>query len=77
MTRVARVISVKGERALVRFIEGNETRDIDVSMVETKNGGYLEVFADQALSTLSAEEARSRGRLWADLRKPPDPVRMS
>ena len=68
VTRVATVVSVKGESAVVRFLESSETREVDVSMVETRKGAYVEVFADQALASLTKEEADWKAQLWKELR---------
>jgi hypothetical protein len=68
VTRVAEVISLRGDKAKVRFVESNATRVVDVSMVEASKGGFVEVFADQALSTLTKAEADWRRQVWSDLR---------
>jgi hydrogenase maturation factor len=68
VTRVAQVISVEGDKANVKFVESGATRIVDVSMVETSKGGYVEVFADQALSSLTKAEAEWRKKVWLDLR---------
>lgn len=69
VTRVAKVISVKGDKAEVRFVESDATRVVDVSMVEARKGAYVEVFADQALSCLTEAEAHWRKQVWSDLRR--------
>lgn len=68
VTRVAKVVSVEGEKARVKFEDG-ALRVVDVSMVDAKKGAHVEVFADQAISTLSAAEAAWKKRVWSDLRK--------
>lgn len=68
VTRVAQVISVDGDKAKVKFVESGATRVVDVSMVDTRKGGYVEVFADQALSSLTKAEAEWRREVWLDLR---------
>jgi hydrogenase maturation factor len=68
VTRVAQVVSVEGDRAKVKFVESGVTRMVDVSMVETRKGDYVEVFADQALSSLTKEDAEWRKKVWLDLR---------
>lgn len=65
---MAQVISVQGDKANVKFVESEATRVVDVSMVETRKGGYVEVFADQALSSLTKAEAEWRKKVWLDLR---------
>lgn len=69
VTRVAKVVSVVGDKAVVRLADGREIADVDVSMVDAKRGGYVELFADQALSTLTEEEASLRAELWKELEK--------
>jgi hydrogenase maturation factor len=68
VTRVAEVISVRGDKAKVKFVESDATRVVDVSLVEARKGSYVEVFADQALSTLTKAEADWRKQVWSDLR---------
>lgn len=68
VTRVAEVISVRGDKAKVKFVESHATRVVDVSLVEASKGSYVEVFADQALSTLTKAEADWRKQVWSDLR---------
>ena len=68
VTRVAQVISVEGDKAKVKFVESGATRVVDVSLVETGKGRYVEVFADQALSGLTKAEAEWRKKVWLDLR---------
>lgn len=69
VTRVAKVVSVAGDKAVVRLADGRELREVDVSMVDAKRGCYVEVFADQALSMLTEEEAALRSELWKELMK--------
>ena len=72
VTRVARVVSVEGDQAEVEFVDGG-TRSVDVSTVEARVGGYLEVFADQALAALSEAEAEWKRQAWSGLpRRPGD-----
>ena len=63
------MVSLKGDEALVKFADNDATRLVDVSMVEAKKGGYVEVFADQALSSLTEAEAGWRKKVWSDLRQ--------
>lgn len=69
VTRVAKVISAKDGKAQVRFLESGATRVVDISMVDVRKGGYVEVFADQALSTLTKAEADWRKQVWSELRE--------
>jgi len=68
VTRVAQVISVEGDKAKVKFVESDATRVVDISMVETRKGGFVEVFADQALYSLTKAEAEWRKKVWLELR---------
>jgi hydrogenase maturation factor len=69
ITRVGKILSVHGNRAVVALVGDDATRDIDISMVSIEKNSYVEVFADFALAQLSSKEARQRKRLWRELRK--------
>ena len=69
VTRPGRVVSLQGDNATVLFADRGETRVVDVSMVDARPGAYVEVFADQAMSVLTAEEAEWREELWSEVRK--------
>ena len=70
ITRVGKVLANNGSTAMVRFLDDRITREVDVSMIgSVKKNSYVEVFADRALNTLSAKEARWKKKLWVDLRE--------
>ena len=69
VTRVAKVLSIGQDKARVKFVDGGATLEVDVSMLEAKRGDFVEVFADQALSILTEEEAEWRKKLWTELRE--------
>lgn len=67
ITRVGKVVSIKGNRALVLLFGQDSPHDIDVSMVKIKKNSYVEVFADAALKKLTNKEALRRKELWTEL----------
>ena len=69
VTRVAKVISIDGDCASVKFLDDKVVGKVDVSMVKVSKNSYVEVFADTAISRLSPEEAKWRKELWIELRK--------
>ncbi len=69
LTRVGKVLAVKGNRALVEFLDQEVRRDIDISMVKVRKNSYVEVFADSALSRLTGKEAQLRKELWLEVRR--------
>lgn len=69
VTRVGKVLSISGNRALVKLLDEDVTRDIDISMVQIRKNSYVEIFADCALSRLTSKEALWRKRLWLELRE--------
>jgi hydrogenase maturation factor len=70
ITRVGKILSITGTEAKVEFLDDKATRQIDVSMIEgIKRNAFVEVFADSALTTLTAKEARWRKKLWLEMRK--------
>jgi hydrogenase maturation factor len=69
VTRVAKVVSIEGNSAFVKFLDDKETRKIDISMVKVEKNSYVEVFADSALDLLTANEARWRKNLWLEMRR--------
>jgi hypothetical protein len=69
VTRVGRVLSVNGGKAVVRFFDDNTMGGVDVSMLDAKKDSYVEVFANLALSSLTAREAEKRRRAWLEIRK--------
>ena len=67
ITRVGRVVSTKGNRAMVLFFGQDSPREIDVSMVKIEKNSYVEVFADAALKKITAIEAKRRKKLWTEV----------
>jgi hydrogenase maturation factor len=67
ITRVGRVLEVRGNRALVQLVGEDVTKDIDISMVRAPKNSYVEIFADCALGRLTSNEARSRKKLWLEV----------
>jgi hydrogenase maturation factor len=68
ITRVGRVTSVSKGQAVVRFFDGRELDEIDVSVVRgAKVGSFVEVFGNMALSLLSSAEARRRREAWDEV----------
>lgn len=61
-------MSLRGERALVGFLDYDLTMDIDVSMIDARKDAYVEVFGDRAIARLTKREAEARKRIWAELR---------
>lgn len=70
ITRVGRVLSIKGGKATVRLLDENLTSDVDVSMIDgVKRDTYVEIFADKALNVLTRKEAELRKRMWMEIRE--------
>jgi hydrogenase maturation factor len=70
ITRVGKILSITGSMARVEFLDDKAIRDIDVSMVEgIRKNAFVEVFADSALTILTAREAQWRKKLWLEMRK--------
>ena len=73
---MARVISVKDTNATVLLLDSNETKEVDVSMVDAPRGSYVEVFAEQAIGRITKKEAeRKRELRLAMMRVPRAAVR--
>lgn len=70
ITRVGKVLGMNGTTATVKLLDDKVTREVDVSMIDgVKKDSFVEVFADRALNTLTAEEARWKKKLWVELRE--------
>ncbi len=69
VTRVGRVLRLRGDRALVGFLDYDVTMDVDVSMVHAKKDAYVEVFGDRAIARLTKREAEARKKVWSELRE--------
>jgi len=59
------VVSVSDGRARVEFFDGRALDEVDVSLVKSKKGEFVEVFGNMALSTLTPSEARAKKKAWA------------
>jgi len=62
----ARVIHIDGDKAQVDFGEG-VLRDINITLVETKVGGYVLVHAGYAIETVDEKDALETLRLWSEI----------
>jgi len=62
----ARVIHIDGDKAQVDFGEG-VLRDINITLVETKVGGYVLVHAGYAIETVDEKDAMETLRLWSEI----------
>lgn len=62
----ARVIFVRGEQAQVDFGEG-VLRDVNVSLVEAKEGEYVLVHAGYAIQKMDEIEAKKTLALWNEI----------
>ena len=62
----ARVIHLDGDKAQVDFGEG-VLRDINITLVETKVGGYVLVHAGYAIETVDEKDAMETLRLWSEI----------
>ena len=56
-------------RASVDFFDGRSLDGVDVSMVGAKDGDFVEVFGNLALSVIGAAEARKRKAAWKEIRE--------
>lgn len=62
----ARVIRIDGNKAQVDFGEG-VLRDVNITLVETKVGGYVLVHAGYAIETVDEKDAIETLRLWNEI----------
>jgi len=69
VTRVAKVLSLNGAKARVRFLDGDVVGEVDVSMVEAKKGSYLEVFAERAIGCITKKDAEFKRDLRLELNR--------
>ncbi len=69
IARVGRVIALSKDKARVQFFDNTTLDGVNISMVKAEKGSYLEIYANVALSTLSAKEATSRKKDWLMIRK--------
>jgi len=69
ITRAGRAVTVSEGKALVEFFDGRSLDGVDVSMVRAREGDFVEVFGNLALSLLTPAEARSKKKAWAVVNK--------
>ena len=70
ITRVGRVLSKDGIKAIVKFLDDNLKREVDVSMLaDVKKNSYVEIFSDTALNILTQREALWKKKIWIELRQ--------
>jgi hydrogenase expression/formation protein HypC len=62
----AKIMSLQGEKAQVDFGQG-VLRDVNVSLVEAKQGDYVLVHAGYAIQVLEEKEALETLSLWSDV----------
>ncbi len=68
IARVGRVVELSDKGGTVEFFDGRSLAGVDVTVAGARVGSYVEVFGNIALSVLSASEARTRRRAWAEVR---------
>ena len=68
IARVGKIVGLANGRATVEFFDGRALDEVDLSVVKAKVGSYVEVFGNMALLVLSAAEARSRKRVWSEVK---------
>jgi len=61
----ARIVNVKGDRAVVDF--GGVTREVDTSLIEVSPGDYVIVHAGIVISKLDREEAEETLKLLEEI----------
>lgn len=69
VTRAAKVVSLKGGTATVRFLDSDAVAEVDVSMIDAKKGSYVEIFADRAIGCITKEEAGFKRDLRLELNR--------
>jgi hydrogenase expression/formation protein HypC len=62
----AKVVSVNGDKARVDFGEG-VLREVNVTLVDARVGGYVLVHAGYAIQVLGEDEALETLRLWNEI----------
>jgi hydrogenase maturation factor len=67
IARVGRAVEVSEGKARVEFFDGRALGEVDVSVVGAKEGEYVEVFGNLALSKLKPAEARRRKTAWGEV----------
>ncbi len=74
IARVGRVLKATRGKAIVEFFDGKTLGEVDLSMVGAEEGEFVEVFGNVALSALTPSEARSRKRVWTEVRRAAEKV---
>ena len=69
ITRVGKVTSTSQGRASVDFSDGRALDGVDVSMVATTRGDFVEVFGNLALSVITPSDAKKRLAAWKEIRE--------
>lgn len=69
VTRVARVLSIQGTNASVLYLDSGAVGEVDVSMVDTKKNAYVEIFAGQAIGSVTKKEAEFKRKLRMELER--------
>ena len=67
----AKVVEIEGETAKVDFGAGTE-RDVNVSLVEAKVGGYVIVHAGYAIQVLDPKAAMETLKIWKEILNKPE-----
>ena len=62
----ALVVSVEGDKAQVDFGQG-VLRDVNISLVDARIGGYVLVHAGYAIQTVEEKEAKETIKLWKEI----------
>lgn len=62
----ALVVNVEGDKAQVDFGQG-VIRDVNITLVETKVGGYVLVHAGYAIQIVDEKEALETIQLWKEI----------
>ncbi len=69
ISRVGKIISLARGKAVVRLVGTEQIlENVDVSMIsEPRKGGYIEIFANLALSKVTPKEAVRRRHVWREV----------
>jgi hydrogenase expression/formation protein HypC len=62
----ALVVNVEGDKAKVDFGQG-VMKDVNITLVDTKVGGYVLVHAGYAIQTVDEKEAIETINLWKEI----------
>jgi hydrogenase maturation factor len=70
ITRVGKVLSLDKSKATVKLLGDDRIlEDIDVSMINARPNSYVEIYANLAVSVLSANEANQRKQAWIEVKR--------